>query len=79
MVAEEMAQVRWAPQEVVVRPPETLIGGKLKRQMSSRGKEEAGVASQGRLNRGKSECGFPRDTGHQRAGERDDLGRNPSF
>ena len=78
VVAEGMAQARWAPEEVGARPLEILMGVKPMWQTSSPGKEGAGVASQWRLNHGKSKCGFPRDTGHQRVGERDDLGTNPS-
>ena len=74
----EMWQARWAPQEVVARPLEKLMGEKPRWQKSSPGKEGARVASQWRLNHGKSKCGFPRDTGYQHEGERDDLGKNPS-
>ena len=74
--AEGMAQVGRAPEEVVARPLEKLKGEKPRWQKSTPGKEGAGVASQWR--HGKSKCGFPRDTGHQHEGERDDLGKNPS-
>ena len=76
--AEGMAQARWAPEEVVARPLEKLMGGKPRWQKSSPGKEGAGVASQWRLNLGKSKCGYPRGTGHQHESERADLGKNPS-
>ena len=69
-VAEGMGQARWAPEEVVARPLERLMGGKPMWQKSS--------PSQWRLNHGKSKCGFPREKGHQHEGERDDLGKNPS-
>ena len=74
----EMWQARWAPEEVVARPLEKLMGEKPRWQKSSPGREEAGVASRSWLSHGKSKCGFPRDTGHQHEGERDDLGKNPS-
>ena len=76
--AEGMAQAKWVPVEVVARPLEILVGEKPRWQKSSVGKEGAGVASQWRLNHGKSKCGFPRNTGHQHEGERDDLEKNPS-
>ena len=41
-------------------------------------KRERKDVSQCWLNHGKSECGFPRGTGHQHQGERDNLGKNPS-
>ena len=74
VVAEE-AQTRWAPEEVVARPPETLVGEKPRWQKSNPGREEAGVALRWRLSRGKS---VPHDTGHQLAGGYDDLGKSPS-
>ena len=58
-VAEEMAQARWAPEEVVARPPETLMREKPRWQKSSPGKEGAGVASQWRVNRPKVRVRFP--------------------
>ena len=73
-----MAHARWAPEEVVARPHEILMGGMPRWQESSPGKEGAGVASQWRLNHGKSKSSFPRDTGHQHEGERDDPGKSPS-
>ena len=76
--AEGKAQVGRAPEEVVARPLEKLKGGKPRWQKSSPGKEGARVASQRKLSHGKSKCGFPRDTGHQHEGERDDLGKNSS-
>ena len=60
--AEGMAQVGRAPEEVVAHPHEKLKGGKPRWQRSSPGKEGERVA------------GFPRGTGHQHEGERD----NPS-
>ena len=72
-VVEGMGQARWAPEEVVARPLEMLMGEKPEWRKLSPGKEGAGVASQWRLNHGKSKSGFPRDTGHQHEGERDDL------
>ena len=77
--AEGMAQVVRAPEEIVARPLEKLKGGKPRWQKSNPRKEGAGVASQWRLNNGKSECGFLcciQDTDTE--GERDDLGKNPS-
>ena len=76
-VVGEMAQVGRAPEEVV-HLPEKLTGEKPRWQKSSPGKEGATVASQWRLNHGKSKCGYARGTGHQHEGERDDLGKNPS-
>ena len=76
--AEGMAQVGRAPEEVVAHPPEKLKEEKPRWQTSNPGKEGANVASQWRLSHGKSKCGFPRGTGHQHEGERDDLGKNPS-
>ena len=57
--AEGMAQARWAPEKVVARPLETLMGVKSNWQKSNPGKEGAGVASQWRLNHGKSKVRFP--------------------
>ena len=62
VVTEEMAQARWAPKEVVARPLETPMGEKPRWQKSNPGKEEAGVASERWLSRGKPESCFPHDT-----------------
>ena len=75
--AEGMAQASWAPEDVVARPLEILMGRMPKWQKSNPEKEGTGVASQLRLNHGKSKCGFPRDAGHHK-GEQDDLGKSPS-
>ena len=72
--AKGMALVGRALEEVVARPLETQTGEKPEWRKSNPGKEEAKVASQWWLSHGKSECGFPRGTGHQHEGERDDLG-----
>ena len=75
-VAEGMAQARWVPEEVVARPLEMLMGEGQGGKSPVLEKREQELPHSG--NHGKSRCGFPRDTGHQRASERDDLGKNPS-
>ena len=76
-VVEGMAQARWVPEEVGARPLEILMG-------------EAKVAKVQSWKRGSRSCltveaaswkvkvRLPRDSGHQRVGEHDDLGKNPS-
>ena len=54
-MAEEMAQSRWAPEEVVARPPETLMVEKPRAKVQS-WKRRSRSCPQWRLNRGKSEC-----------------------
>ena len=79
VVAEWTAQGKWAPEGGVAHLLETQMGEKPEWQKSNPGKEEARVASRKWLSRGKSECGFPRDTGHQQhADGHDDLGKSPS-
>ena len=77
--AKGMALVGRALEEVVARPLETQTGEKPEWRKSNLGKEGAKVASQRKLNHGKSKCGCPRGTRHQHEGERDDLGKNPSW
>ena len=73
-----VGQMGRAPEEVEAHPLEKLMGEKSRWQKSNPGKEGATIASQWRLNRGKSKCGYPRGTGHQHARGHDDLGKNPS-
>ena len=77
-VVGEMAQVGRAPEEVVAHQPEKLMGEKPGWQKSNPGRGGATIASQWRLNHGKSKCGCPRGTGHQLAAGHDDLGKIPS-
>ena len=76
--AEGMALVGRALEEVVARPLETQTGERPEWRKSNPGREGAGVVSQRWQNRGKSECGFLRDRGHQHANGHDDLGKSPS-
>ena len=77
-VVGQMAHVERVPEEVEAHPLEKLMGEKPRWQKSNPGKEGATIASQWRLNHGKSKRGYPRGTGHQHEGERDELGKNPS-
>ena len=53
-------------EEVVAHPPEKLMGEKPRWQKSNPGKRGSNkLASQRRLNRGKSSCGYPRGTTHK--------------